>query len=526
MTEGIGGGREACGQCQVLLRLNEQLQRQLDHAQRRSKQLGRRNQTLRTRLRHAEALNRKLLTQVQQLQDQVRELSGKARATACNSSLPPSANPPGARPPVRKRPSGRRIGAQVGHVGHGRKLLPPSQVDRVVRYQPRQCEHCRAMLPQEQGPVQVVARHQQWELPERPALLTEYQACACRCSVCGKESRGQIPPEIACSVTGPRLSALIGYLPAATHVSRRTVATVMSGVLGVPLSLGTVSQRERELGKALAGPYEQLRATVAGAKVKYVDETGWKRAARWLWVAATPSAVVFATSRARTYPTLLELLGEDHAQMICTDRHGIYDKYPLHLRGICWAHLKRDFQRCVDRGGISQTIGAEALEVCRGVFGGYRHFRKGRMSRKALKQWMRPLQLRMRRILERGQQCGVKKTAGLCRRLLKLWGPMWRFVTVKGLEPTNNLAERMLRGAVIWRKISFGSHSTEGCRFVERMLSVTATLKLHQRSILDYLARVIEARRKGLDPPAILDQISEATPAADPTATKTVRQAA
>ena len=80
---------------------------------------------------------------------------------------------------------------------------------------------------------------------------------------------------------------------------------------------------------------------------------------------------------------------------------------------------------------------------------------------------------------------------------------MWRFATTSGLEPTNNLAERMLRGAVIWRKKSFGSASQAGCRYVERMLSVTETLRLRGHATLAYLAAAVAAHRQGIPTPAI-----------------------
>ena len=73
----------------------------------------------------------------------------------------------------------------------------------------------------------------------------------------------------------------------------------------------------------------------------------------------------------------------------------------------------------------------------------------------------------MRQALEDGRRPGIAKTSGLCRGLLKREAAMWNWTTVPGLEPTNNLAERMLRPAVIWRKKSFGSDSRGGSVFVE-----------------------------------------------------------
>jgi hypothetical protein len=81
---------------------------------------------------------------------------------------------------------------------------------------------------------------------------------------------------------------------------------------------------------------------------------------------------------------------------------------------------------------------------------------------------------------------------------------LWLFVAVKGLEPTNNAAERAIRPAVLWRKNSFGSQSEEGSIFVARMLTVVTTLRSQNRNVLDFLTDAIRANRKGTTSPSLL----------------------
>lgn len=468
---------------------------------RRLEQLRRRNRLLREGRRRDRKRISQLQSQVAALEMELRQARGEGRATACNSSLPPSANPPGAKKPVVKKPTGRRSGAQKGHKGHGRQLLPPERVDRFVEHRPSHCGHCQAALAGSGGVVH--RRHQQVELLRPAVEVAEHRAIACQCPACGAVTRGRIPDSVLASVCGPRLSAAMGYLSACALVSRRGVEEILSCLLGTKLSLGSVCARERELGEALAGPYERLKEEVGEAPVKHVDETGWKGAAAWLWVAATSRAVVFLCSHARTFGVLKQLLGGKLAGCICSDRHGVYSRYPKKRRGLCWAHLKRDFQRLVDRGGASRELGEEALAITREVFQRWRWFRRGRIGRPSLRRQIGPLRKQMRQLLRRGAESGIKKTAGLCRRLLELEGPMWRFAYVEGLEPTNNLAERMLRRGVIWRKKSFGSQSRGGCRFVERMLSVTATLRLRGGDVLEYLTAAVAAHREGRAAPEV-----------------------
>jgi transposase len=436
-------------------------------------------------------------------QDRIRELEQAHRPTASNSSIAPSANPIGVPRPVVKKPTGRKPGGQVGHRGAGHRLLPVQKMDQVVRHRPKICKHCLVSL-QEHAPAELVGRHQVAELPEVCVFWTEHQSYACRCPHCGKITRGMIPADIAASTTGPRLTAAIGIWGAWVKGSRRAVAEVVSQTLGCPISLGSIGDREKELTEALDPPYRQLLAGIREAPLKYVDETGWKLHGqdRWLFVGACKNKVALRIERTRTRPALLQLLDVKKG-IICSDRHGIYDLWPVTRRQLCWAHLKRDFTAVLERGGVAQTIGRQLLEITANVFALWRAFRRRRISRKALRCGIVPLRRQMRRALEAGAGCGQKKTLGLCKALLKREKALWRFVTTPEVEPTNNFAERMLRPAVIWRKKSFGSHSLGGCRYVERMLSVIQTLRLRGVNVLDYLSAAVAAHRKGLPPPAI-----------------------
>jgi transposase len=77
-------------------------------------------------------------------------------------------------------------------------------------------------------------------------------------------------------------------------------------------------------------------------------------------------------------------------------------------------------------------------------------------------------------------------------------------VEVEGVEPTNNAAERSLRQAVIWRKLSFGTQSAGGSRFVETLLSVVETCRQQQRSVLDSLTAALQAHFAHQTPPSLL----------------------
>jgi transposase len=436
-------------------------------------------------------------------QRRVKELEERLSINATNSSLPPSANPRWAPRPVAKKPTGRKRGAQIGHKGHGRKLLESQAVDDRIEYRPSVCTHCQASL--EHQPAELVGRHQVAELPPRVVKITEHQSFACRCGVCGTLNRASIPESVRASSTGPRLSGAIGLLSAWVHGSRRAITGVVSQVLDCPIALGSISAREAELSKALEGPYAQLAKEVSGSKVKYVDETGWyqKGSQRWLFAAITRRAALFSIEKTHARSSLRTLLRGKLRGVFCTDRAGIYDLLKLSRRGLCWAHLKRDFVRCLERGGASEAVGEAGLAVCKQVFNAWRAFRQKKLCRRQLRKRVQPLRKTMRRLLERGAALGIAKTSGLCRSLLKREEALWNWAKVPGLEPTNNLAERMLRPAVIWRKKSFGSDSRGGSTFVERMLSVIQTIKLRKANLLEYLTQAIIAHRAGVSVPTL-----------------------
>src|SRR4051812_2047998 len=442
---------------------------------------------------------------VRELEARVEALLDRLRADSSNSSKAPSSDPlwtPNLKP---KKPTGRNPGGQPGHKGHRRKLLPVGQVDHVVRHVPAACAHCHAPLPPDGGDGDVRSRHQVAELPPRAVVVTEHQGCAVTCPRCGEVTAQPIPPDVRRSCAGPRLSAALCYLSAFVHGSRRAVEEVADQVLGCPsLSLGTVSNREAEMAAALEQPYAQVRDRVRAAKSKNVDETGWKRAAKWLWVAATQDAALFHIDRGRNWNGLRNLLGKLVRGFVCSDRYGVYDRLKVRRRGVCWAHLKRDFQRWVDRGGPTKRLGEQGLAIVREVFQLWRRFRGRHIIRSTLRRRLAPLRKRMRAMLARGIGGAGKAATQFCRNVTRVFDALWTFARVPGVEPTNNHAERMLRPAVIWRKTCFGSHSAGGCRYAERMLTAVQTLRLRGRPVLDFLTDAIRAHRDGAPAPALV----------------------
>jgi transposase len=445
---------------------------------------------------------------VTDLTDQLQKARDRGQRNSSNSSMPPSTNPPEAPKRTRKKPSGRKPGGQPGHRPYPRPRLPAERVTKVLPFIPKTCGHCQAPLAAEAGPNDPEPTwHQVAELPECIAQITEYQGHSRTCPDCGRRTTAKIPEDIRRFSVGPRLAAALAYLSGSPHVSKRGLEEIADTLFQAPIALGTVSNLEAEMSAALQPAHTQAQDAVRDAKVKNIDETGWKEAAkkRWLWLATTTSVACFLIHTGRGAAGLLALLGGKIKGIVISDRWRVYDRIRLSCRQICWAHLKRDFQKLVDLGGAGKKYGQAGLATAAILFHEWNLFRGGG-SRRGLQRALEPVRDAMCDWLEAGARSSNHKAATLCANLLKLEPALWTFLYKKGVEPTNNHGERLTRSGVLWRKIAFGCHSARGCRFVERILTVVQTLRLQQRPVLDFLYRSLLAYRKGAPPPKLVDR--------------------
>ena len=433
-----------------------------------------------------------LAQQVEGLQVRVRELEARLGQNSSNSSRPPSSDPPQA-PRRSSAPTGRARGGQPGHVAHQRTVVPPERVDPVIDHRPTTCTRCAAPLP----PVGLDATtdfvvHQVTELPLVRAVVTEHRLHRVTCPGCGHATRATLPADVPVGAFGPRLQATVAVLSGQYRLSRRQVADVCGTVLDAPLAASSVDGLCQATASALAAPVAAVQATLSAAPVANADETRWPQAGKtqWLWVVVTGLATVFTIAASRGRRVIKDLLGEDYTGTLGSDRYAGYAWLDVAWRQVCWSHLKRDFVGLVDRGGSAQTVGRAAVPLVHDLFRAWHQFRNGTLDRAGLQATTQPVQVAFARVLDEGAQCPDQRAAGLCRALDRLWPALWTFADEDGVEPTNNAAERAIRPAVLWRTGSFGTQSDGGARFVERLLTVTATCRQQGRSVLDYLTAV------------------------------------
>jgi transposase len=299
---------------------------------------------------------------------------------------------------------------------------------------------------------------------------------------------------------------LVTLLSGRYRLSKREAAACVGDLSGVALSVGAVSRLEQHMSAALGPVVSEVAAAVQTAEVANVDETSWRegRQRAWLWVVVTAALTLFQLDRSRGGAVARALLGPLWTGVLGSDRGTMYNWYASERRQVCWAHLKRDFRKLVDFSPTSRPVGKALLAIEAAVFTAWHRFRSGETDRAGLQAELAPQQAAMRKVLEEAAAGPDGQSAGVCGALLKLWPALWTFVTVEGVEPTNNAAERALRPAVLWRKGSFGCHSAEGSRYVERILTVSATCRQQGRPLFDFLVAALQAARQATPPPSLL----------------------
>ena len=438
-----------------------------------------------------------LEARVAELEAQVARLDAQLNqnsSNSSNSSKPPSSDGPQVKPAPPKKSSGKKRGGQPGHPRHERVILPP---DEVIEHKPERCARCSTRL-RGRDPNPIV--DQVLELPVKLRHVTHHLRHTLECPCC--QTLTTVPPvPEAASGFGPRLTAVTAYLTGVGRLGKRAVRTLFADVCDIPMSLGSVSNREAAVSRALEPIHAAAHEHAKGLDAN-VDETSWPEGTSksWLWVAVTELLIVFLIRPNRNRLAFDDLVGPDPG-VLTTDRFPVYTHLKGRKRQVCWAHLRRDFQAMIDRTNAGSTIGEELLAHADILFAHWPTVRDGTRSRRWFRRahagWIRH---EVRVLLERGSRCGCVKTEGVCQQLLAVEASLWTFAGREGVEPTNNAAERAVRHAVCWRKTSYGTDSARGSRFVERMLTVVASCRQQGRGILDFLVKAVAGQKPSLLP--------------------------
>jgi transposase len=463
--------------------------------------------------------NDELRSQLTSLATELASLRERIGRSSRNSSKPPSSDGPGFKPPERRKGSGRKRGGQPGHPGSGPELLPIERVDEVVEHHPNACRRCGTLL---HGEDPDPLRHQVIEIPPIAPVVIEHLLHRLVCPCCSTSTCATLPAEVEASPYGPRLSALVGLLGSAFPLSFSKTQALLNQLLGVEISRGAIATIRERISATLEQPMQEALALARQQPVAYVDETGaptgnadgnnpsGKRG--WQWVMVTAVVTVFIQGLSRSTAAAIELLGSSFGGIVVSDRFSAYNHLPTQQRQLCWAHLIRDLTAISERPGASAEFGEQLLELQQQLFGHWHRYKDGTIDWPALQQSCRPIrqafESTLQRVVELGYQRGERtpwaKTVRTSQQILQVADALWTFLETRGIEPTNNAAERALRQSVIQRKISHGVQSRQGAICRSRLLTVTTSLRQQGRDVWQFLEQAWIAHHSGGVMPSLL----------------------
>lgn len=447
-----------------------------------------------------------LVSRVQALEEQVAKNSG-------NSSKPPSSDglsksvlrPMSPMPQSLRKKTGKKPGAQMGHVG--KTLEPVSTPDRAVVHHPSACQHCNAPLSGEPRSVAYpYSRRQVFEMPEPKVFVTEHRVVTLACSCCGHETSAAFPKGVDQPVQyGPNLLGFAAYLHSAHLVPYARCAQIVQDVTGAPFSVGTLNRALRVAYERLASFEQGVKEALADASltpVKHVDETGGRIAGKlhWFHVRCTDSLCWLFRHEKRGGKAVEDL--HSYTGTLVSDFWSSYVSLLCeHL--FCGAHLLREltFVFEVLKQPWAASLKAElesAVDGCHAARArGY-----ARVNPRANpKLWdARAVARRFDQWVQEGLKAnplikGISKSKArrLAERLSAYKDDYLRFLFDLTLPFTNNEAERDLRMFKVKGKISGCFRTTQGADIYCRIRSYTQTCHKQGLKLLDCLRSVFAA---------------------------------
>lgn len=460
-----------------------------------------------------------LLERIAALEERQQHLEEQLQRNSKNSSQPPSQDAPQGFKPKPQKQDKKRRGGQPGHEGQSQQLYTPQECAAIEEHYPSHCCACGELL---RGFDAAPQRCQIVEIPPLCPIVIEHRFHALDCPQCGVRTRAYDSAIVDGSRYGDRLCALVGLLSGEYRQSHRMVVRLLAEIFEVELSVGSVGRLRQAISDAVALPVAEAHQYVQQQRQVSIDETSFqqgnadggnpKGTKGWLWGVVTPLVCYFQVLLSRSGAAAQTILGRKFSGYVNSDRYSGYTWLAIEQRQVCWAHLKRDFTKIAERSGASRALGEALLKQHEHLFELWHRVRDGTLERRQFTLKVEPIRTAIHQLLTQasdytigdGEKTPLAKSVRTCRQLLKLESAFWLFVTLEGIEPTNNAAEQAIRPAVLWRKCSYGSQSTQGSLFVGRMMTVVSSLRRQQRHVLDYLSEACRAKRLGLPAPSLL----------------------
>jgi len=438
---------------------------------------------LKQQLTQALATIEKLQKQVEQLQAEVGELkrAGKRQAT------------PFARRHWVEHP--KRPGRKAGKGKFARRELP--QVHKLKETKVAKLQGC----PECGSRLREIKKHEQYvtDIPVIEVETTCFVTYSGYCGRCHKRVRSQHPEQTSQAtgaagvMVGPRAKALAADLKHRLGVSYGKVSEVLNDTFSLQVCRSGWCQADQKLARTAKPLYDDLVEMIRQCSVVHADETGWRMGtlAAWLWVFTNQEVTVYAIRDNRSSDVVVDILGEEFQGILASDCYLAYDEKRLitWLKQKCVSHLLRELKEMrEDKSGRALHFARQVTSLLREAL--VLKTEKANWDPFAFFQRTQSLESRLDALIAPQRRLSDCDNARFAKRLRKHRPHLLRFLYVEELDATNNLAERMLRPAVITRKTNGCNRTRTGAETHAILSSVLVTCRQHAIPILDYLVQL------------------------------------
>jgi len=438
------------------------------------------------------ALVRALFAQVESFKNEVVALREEnerlkgPKANSQNSSQPPSRDQKSNIPTGKPK---RKHGPPFGHKRSVRKLI--DNPTTVIPVGVNQCESCHHDLSGIE-PSKVI-RRQITELPKIEPVVLETRQAEKVCPHCQHLNRSALPEGLeADRYFGPRLEALIVFLKHQNHFSYERIVLTLRELFGLKISEGGIAAIIARAGKLAADCAAEIRQAVTSSPIIQSDETSArvKGQNHWHWVFLTQSAVYHQIVPRRNAKVILDLMGQERADVWVSDCFSAQMKAPAKNFQLCIQHQLRDLKRVIDR-----DPGLLWATWVRELFREAIHL-KNRMIRPSSDLTLTGFHRRVTQIgnrLDRLLECQLTDSdeKRLQNRFQTHREKLLTFLDYPDVPPTNNASEQAIRTSVIHRKVTNGFRSDWGAKAYADLLSVISTSKIKGERVFTTLINMM-----------------------------------
>ena len=430
-------------------------------------------------------LLKKVLEENASLMEENALLKEKLNKNSNNSSKPPSSD-------QKKNTEDNPRKKRRKRKGINRPFFSKEQIDKKIECSLEKCPHCGSHSIEHLSAFDIL---QQIDLPEVKAIITEYIRRKYYCNSCKSSSFAKLPKGIPNSAFGPQLMGLLSTLTGVFHLAKRESIQLIKDIYNIDIGLGSIPNIEERVSTALDPYYQKIHEFVLENHLtKHFDETSWRDRGKrhYVWIATCEKAAVYMIDRYRNKLAFQKLIKNKNIsdKNYVSDRYSVYNKVgPKHQ--YCLAHLIRNFRSFSQRDGPDKKIGKSLEKLLAKACSTNNKYCKGKINLIQRNRRLAYSQKKVEEALCDGIANGSDKLSRLCDKLFDNSDNLWLFKETKGIDPTNNLAERDLRKLVIWRKKSYGTRSDRGKKFVERITTISQTLRKQKKNVLQFVQQAV-----------------------------------